>query len=232
MSLPARGTFRAVLAGFLAIVLGATTGPPVYADAGTTEVATFPLEVAPESAQDVVVMAESTGFAHRRQGIGDPQWTDYATGASHALPWLSGVADSAVRSGGGDSIVVAGTGSFTVRTADGEVAGTYQIPDGTVLSGVGADGMRALVYTPPGPKTPSEVRLLDLTDGEAAVPITGLPDGASFAQAAGYRLDATHAVVSYQRVFLQTPVQYALLDLTTGATTRSRTCSPGARTCT
>ncbi|HEY3502603.1 MAG TPA: FG-GAP-like repeat-containing protein [Actinocatenispora sp.] len=213
----ARKAFRAVLAGSLALVLAGVAAPPAYADTGVTEVATYQPEVAPESAQDLVLMAGTTGFAHRRQGHDDPQWTDYATGASHDLPWLAGVADAAVHPAGGDTIAVQTTGSLTVRTPDGDTVSTYDIPAGYEVPGVGADGTRALLAKSPYGATPTDVRLIDLTDGGRTVPVTGLPDGAGLLHLNLVVDGGSRASIAFQ--VPGQPVGYALADMTTGAAT-------------
>ncbi|GAA4199287.1 FG-GAP-like repeat-containing protein [Actinocatenispora rupis] len=210
------------------LALGATglATPPAYAEAGGTEVATYQPEPAPESAQDVVLMAGTTGFVHRRQGHDDPQWTEYGTGASHDLPWLAGVADTAVHPGGGDAIAVQTTTSVTTRTPDGETVGTYAIPSGYEIFGVGADGTRAVLAPSAYSSTPTDVRLIDLTAGGSTVPVTGLPDGAGLLNF-GLAVDGgRRASIAFQ--VPGQPVSHALLDMATGAATVVRNLHGGA----
>lgn len=231
-----RATSRGLFAGCIALSLGAAvalSGPAVASSPavnGTTapsEVTVFPADDPTAPATDRILAPGTTGFVHQRQGVNGFVWTDYASGASHALPALDGVAASAVLPAGGDLFAYVDTaaGVLHVGRPDGQTTTTYQLPAGSNVLGVGADGTRALIIQGSTPTSPLQARVLNLgADGTVTiVPMTGLPDGAFPIPAQDVTDGAGHAVVAYRTS--GNPVRYALVDLETGAATNV----PGAQ---
>ncbi|WP_030445045.1 FG-GAP-like repeat-containing protein [Actinocatenispora sera] len=220
-----RKVFRAFLATGITAVLTATlvSAVPATASASSpTEVATVPADRLTSSAQDAVVFAGATGFAHRRQGVTGVQWTDYATGATRAAPALDDVAAAELHPGGGDDVAVYGTdtgGTVQVGRPDDAALTSHQVPAGFTVMGVGADGTRAVISARSA-TAPPVTEVLDLTDGSTQ-PIDGVPDTGYVTASTGtpIQLDGEHdALVPYVSE-RGGAVEYLLLDLATDTAT-------------
>jgi hypothetical protein len=223
-----RKAFRWLAAGSAALVAAATlagtpaAAMPAAAPAGAAapaEVAVVPPDASDVSATDSILFAGATGFAHVQQGVDGIRWTDYATGASHPMPALDGVAADRIHFGGGDHVAVFHAGYFgvpiQVADPDSQTLTTYQSPPDFAPEGVGADGTTAIG----GVRTEGEPRyqLLDLATGKLSH-IAGLP--AQFWGVVNTKVlvdGENHAVLPYRTA--QDEALYALVDLHTGQST-------------
>lgn len=206
-------------------VADAATAAATAGSSAPSQVTVIPPDDPTAPAADHVLVAGTSGFVHQRQGVDGLVWTDYATGATHALPVLSGVAASAVLPAGGDAFafVDASAGVLHVGTPEGRTTTAYQLPAGFTVKGVADNATRALVVKAATTTSPAQIEVLGLgTDGGVTeMPVTGLPDGAwpYLSPLTEVATDgATHAVTPY-RVPGSTITRYALLDLETGAAT-------------
>ncbi|BCJ33187.1 hypothetical protein Athai_06900 [Actinocatenispora thailandica] len=220
-----RKVFGAFLATGATAVLTATlvsATPTTASAAAPTEIATIPADRLTVSAQDTVVFAGATGFAHRRQGVAGVQWTGYATGATRAAPALDGVPAAELHPGGGDHVAVYGTdpgGTLQVGTPGDATLTSHQVPAGFTVKGVGADGTRAIIYAQ-GATAPPVTEILDLTDGSTQ-PVEGVPAGGYVTASTGtpIQVDGEHdALVPYVAA-RGGAVEYLLLDLSTDTAT-------------
>ncbi|MEV0839431.1 VCBS repeat-containing protein [Actinocatenispora sera] len=223
-----RKVLRWLAAGSAALVTAATlagtpaAAMPSAAPAGTAapaEVAVVPPDASDVSATDSILFAGATGFAHLQQGVDGIRWTDYATGASHPMAALHGVAADRIHFGGGDHVAVFHAGYFGVpiqiADPDSQTLTTYQSPPDFAPEGVGADGTTAIG----GVRTEGEPRyeLLDLATGKLSH-IAGLPAQFWGVMDQNVQVDGEdHALLPYSTTEGQ--AQHSLVDLRTGQST-------------
>ncbi|UWE13256.1 FG-GAP-like repeat-containing protein [Actinacidiphila bryophytorum] len=224
-----RATTKAVLAGCVALAIGATlsSAPAATADTGAapgpSEIKVIPPDDPAVPPSDSVLAAGTSGYVHLRQGATDPVWTDYATGSDRSLPALAGIFTGNIASAGGDAFYQRNLSAnvLKVGSPDRDALTTYQLPAGFTTTGVAGNGTRALVFQRMTSTAPAQVEVLDLgaDGGVTPVPVTGLPEGAVISQLhTGINDGARHALVRYQAA-AGAATQYALVDLDTGAAT-------------
>ncbi|CAG7649777.1 FG-GAP repeat domain-containing protein [Actinacidiphila bryophytorum] len=234
-----RATSKAVLAGCVALAIGATlsSAPAATADTGAapgpSEIKVIPPDDPAVPPSDSVLAAGTSGYVHLRQGATDPVWTDYATGSDRSLPALAGIFTGYIASAGGDAFYQRNLSAnvLKVGSPDRDALTTYQLPAGFTTTGVAENGTRALVLKRVTSTAPAQVEVLDLgADGSVTpVPVTGLPEGAVISQVhTGINDGARHALVRYQ-VAAGAATQYALVDLDTGAATTIPWLNTGAQ---
>ncbi|MFG2058482.1 FG-GAP repeat domain-containing protein [Micromonospora sp. NPDC048930] len=198
---------RRIPAGAIAttLALGLLTIPatPATAEPGTAprEIAVIPESAPTALANETLVFAGRTGFLHRHNTSPDYLWTRYDSGATTVVSDLAGVASTALKSAGGDSVST--TAQVPARPAPGKVSvldlsdqswQQWEIPIDRTLWGV--YGQRMLLRTS-GTDLRLELRTFAEDGTSTTAPVTGIPSGAA-SLGLPRAADLTSAVITYQ----------------------------------
>ncbi|MEV6374348.1 FG-GAP repeat domain-containing protein [Micromonospora musae] len=220
---------RSLTASTLAstLVLGLLTAPavPATADPGTAprEITVIPESPTTTPATETLVFAGRTGFLHRHNNKAAYLWTRYDDGETIVVEDLAGMASTALKPAGGDSIYT--TAQVPARPAPGKVSvlrlsdetwQQWEVPAQYAMWGV--YGQRMLVRKQ-ATDLELELRTFEEDGSSTTTPVTGIPAGSKSAglPRAG---DELSVIVDY----LAPQARAGLLDLST-ATVRT---IPGA----
>lgn len=218
---------RSSLAGALAITLALPLGLLISpANPAAAETTTGPREMAvlPENEptvrpQENLLFAGTTGFLHRRNGATAYLWTRYDTGATVEVPDLAGMAPTALKYAGGDSIST--TTQVPARPAPGKVSvldlsdqswQQWEWPSGAIMAGIYGRTM-VLVYGTTSFRT--ELRTFAADGTYTTTPVTGLPSNPVYDGPSPVG-DGSSAVLRWYNGGIR---HYGLIDLSTGVST-------------
>ncbi|SBT49321.1 FG-GAP repeat domain-containing protein [Micromonospora auratinigra] len=214
-----RSPSAGALASILALGLLVAPAAPAAADTGTAprEIAVFPESPPTVFAHEAIVFAGATGFLHRRDASTDYLWTRYDSGETVVVKDLAGLSPLALRSAGGDLVLIRGQvpakpapGKFSVLDLSDQSWQQLAPPTGYIL--LGFFGRTLLARTGTSGVAPELFTLA--ADGTwTGTAVSGLPAGANATiTPIG---DLTSAVLPYS-----TPggsLRYGLLDLATAS---------------
>lgn len=167
----------------------------------------------------------TTGYAALEEGEGRYVWTDYASGAQHALPDVAGTAGTDQHSGVVAKLVPA-IGETPGRVELTDLASgrmlAITVPTGTVWTRTHTADSIVVAVRSADEKTYSALRRISVVDGKTVErDVTGLPKDTEYAVT--YRQDTRGAVIILRSVG-GTPAWH-LLDYASGALTRLNTAS-------
>ncbi|SIS04190.1 hypothetical protein, partial [Micromonospora avicenniae] len=215
-----RSLTASALATTLAVGLLALPAAPATADLGTAprEITVIPESPTTTPATETLVFAGRTGFLHRHNNKAAYLWTRYDDGETVVVEDLAGLATTALKPAGGDSIYT--TAQVPARPAPGKVSvlrlsdetwQQWEVPAQYTMWGV--YGQRMLVRKQ-STDLELELRTFEEDGSSTTTPVTGIPAGATSAGLPRIG-DELSVVIDY----LAPQARAALLDLSTATVT-------------